>query len=480
MTPKSDVRGTSAVSDQFAGVVVDGINTTRLRDATGHLANQDASFLKSIAEMAKAREFIGSPGHILGRNNTKHGEIAEQVEVAVRRARDVLAGAKPTATFDGVGRTAPMDYRLGDINVQSKFINGSNNTLTHVLKHMDSYKTFGRDDSIFHIPKDQIDQIHSVLKGNTGDFSTKTVQAIQEKVQHIEQLSGKTFDEVVKPSVSNYTEVQLGKVNQTLDGHESDLQRQNDTLKNQIRAEHQPSVTEGMKAAGAAAAVGAAVGFTAKAWVKYREGKNIFKGEFTAEDWKEVGGAAFKGGVGGAIAGGAIYALTNSAELSAPFAGAFVSAAKGVASLVSDYQAGKISMEALIDNGLFVCSDAAIVGLCTAAGQTLIPVPVIGAVLGSFAGKLLSSFLGSRMQAAQKRLDAELQQFRKAVGTKFQSLLGEMDARFQQLGDLTAVAFDVRLNEKLLANSVALGRAHGVPDERLLHCEDELDKFMRG
>ena len=430
--------------------------------------------------MKKVRDFIGAPEHILGRGNTKHGEVAEQVEVAVRRARDVLAGMEPTATFDGVGRTAPMDYRVGGIDVQSKFINGSNNTLSHVLDHMDSYTNFGRDGSIYHIPKDQIDQIHSVLNGNTGDLSTKTVQAIRDKVQHIEQLSGKAFDEVVRPSVSDYSEVQLGKINQTIDRHESDLRGQNDTLNNQIQAEHQPSVAEGIKAAGGAAAVGAAVGFTAKAWVKYREGKNIFKGDFTAEDWKEVGGAAFKGGVGGAIAGGAIYALTNSAELSAPFAGAFVSAAKGVASLVSDYHAGKISMEALIDNGLFVCSDAAIVGLCTAAGQTLIPVPVVGAVIGSLAGKLLSSFLGSRMQAAQKRLNTELQQFREAVGTKFQSLLEEMDARFQQLGDLTTVAFDIGLNEKLLANSVALARAHGVPDERLLHCEGELDKFMLG
>ncbi|CAZ87629.1 conserved hypothetical protein [Thiomonas arsenitoxydans] len=480
MKQKINIPDSSSVSDQFAGIFVDGINATRFRDANGQLAAQDASFLKSIAEMAKVRDFIGAPEHILGRDNTKHGEIAEQVEVAVRRARDVLGGMEPTATFDGVGRTAPMDYRVGGIDVQSKFINGSNNTLSHVIDHMDRYTNFGRDGSIYQIQKEQIDQINSVLNGNTGDLSAKTVQAIRDKVQHIEQLSGKSFDEVVRPSVSDYSEVQVGKINQTIDRHESDLRGQNETLKNQIQARHQPSVAEGFKAAGSAAAVGAAVGFTAKAWVKYREGKNIFKGDFTAEDWEEVGGAALKGGVGGAIAGGAIYVLTNSAELSAPFAGAFVSAAKGVASLVSDYHAGKISMGTLIDNGLFVCSDAALVGICTAAGQTLIPIPVIGAVIGSFAGKLLSLFLGSRVQAAQKRLNVELQQFRKAVGTKYQSLLEEMDAKFQQLGDLTNVAFDVRLNENLLANSVALARAYGVPDERLLHCEGELDKFMCG
>ena len=31
--------------------------------------------------MQKVRDFIASPGNILGSMNTKHGEIAEQVEV---------------------------------------------------------------------------------------------------------------------------------------------------------------------------------------------------------------------------------------------------------------------------------------------------------------------------------------------------------------------------------------------------------------
>ncbi|MEZ9922079.1 hypothetical protein AB4342_18280, partial [Vibrio breoganii] len=89
---------------------------------------------------------------------TKHGEVAEKIEIAIRNARQALDqnAFKPeefTATFEGVGRTAPEDYIINGIEVQSKFINGINNNLKHVIDHMDKYDHFGRDGSYYHIPK---------------------------------------------------------------------------------------------------------------------------------------------------------------------------------------------------------------------------------------------------------------------------------------------------------------------------------------
>ena len=60
------------------------------------------------------------------------------------------------ATKDGVGRTAPEDYRVNGVAVQSKYINGTNNSLSHVLEHLEKYKdiNFGQDGSYYVIPKD--------------------------------------------------------------------------------------------------------------------------------------------------------------------------------------------------------------------------------------------------------------------------------------------------------------------------------------
>jgi hypothetical protein len=40
--------------------------------------------------MQKVRDFVASPGNILGSMSTKHGEIAEQVEVAVRNSEQAI------------------------------------------------------------------------------------------------------------------------------------------------------------------------------------------------------------------------------------------------------------------------------------------------------------------------------------------------------------------------------------------------------
>ena len=85
---------------------------------------QDRAFLGTIREMQVPLDFGGTPEHILGSTATKHGEIAEQVHVAVNRARDVLFGHAPTATFEGVGRSAPIYYLSDGVGVQSKYYNG--------------------------------------------------------------------------------------------------------------------------------------------------------------------------------------------------------------------------------------------------------------------------------------------------------------------------------------------------------------------
>lgn len=129
-------RRTSSVADQVSAAVVDKINTARVAEEAAQLFAQDAAFQKAMDELTKVRDFVNDPEHILGSDGAKHGEVAEQVEVGVRRAWAWLRGAEQTATFDGVDRFAAEDYLIDGLGVQSKFINGVNNTLTHVLNHM--------------------------------------------------------------------------------------------------------------------------------------------------------------------------------------------------------------------------------------------------------------------------------------------------------------------------------------------------------
>lgn len=464
--------------DQVSGSIVQTINEARIQDEIIKITAQDAAFTKAIEQIDQVRHFLGSPENILGSELTKHGEIAEHVEVGIRNARAALSQQAMPATFDGVGRTAPTDYLINGVDVQSKFINGINNNLNHVLEHMEKYSYFGRDGSYYHIPKDAHETISKIMAGENGGLAEKTANSIREKVHLIEQQSGQSFNTVVQPSVSNYADVQQGKVFATLDGHESELKQGNEKIQDRIIQDHQPNLQEAATAASIAAAVGGALSLATSVYGKYKQGKNLFKGDYSPDDWMEVGIETAKGAGIAAVAGGSIYLMTNYASMSAPFAAAVVSAAKGVSSLVNQLNAGEIDFDQFIDMGMIVCSESAIVGVATVAGQTLIPLPLVGAVIGSLAGRILAEFATEKTAEVAKRIRQEMDNFLEMLDEKLQYVFQTINAEFDRLGNLTAAAFDLDRNRALLNSSVQLAQAYGVASGQIITNHSQLDDFM--
>ena len=139
--------------------------------------------------------------------------------------------------------------------------------------------------------------------------------------------------------------------------------------------------------------MGAGVGIVHAMFVKCQEGKNPFKGEFTRQDWEEVGVAGSQGSGTGAVAGSTLYLLTNATDLAAPFAGSLVSAMMGINNLRQSRRAGDIDEDQFADLCHVVASEAAIIGLATVAGQAMIPIPILGSVVGLISGKIVAACL---------------------------------------------------------------------------------------
>lgn len=465
--------------DQLSGIVVGTLNNKREEACADFLLQNDAALARAMDQILWVRETISTPEHILGNELTKHGEIAEFVDVGIRNGRAILEAMVPPATFEAVGRTAMEDYFLDGQAIQSKFINGINKGLTHILEHLDKYPEFSTTGGYI-IPKDQFEVIIKIINGeNIDELKSSTVDAIKNKVALIEAQTGRSFQESVLPSVSNYADVQLGKVQETLDGHVEDFQQRNEARAEEITSEHAPSLAGMAQATAIAGGVSAAITLGTALYGKAKGGKNVFKGDFTNEDWKDVGLASGKGFVGGAVAGGAIYALTNYAGLSAPFAGAIVSAAKGMASLSTDLAAGRISSDEFVDLGLIVCAEAAIVMLATTAGQTLIPIPILGGVIGSISGKMMVQFAEGLSAKSADQVRAEMIAYVDSLDETYRRVIAEINAEFDKLGDLTTVAFDLDRNHALvLSSSVDLALAYGVAQSHLLCSIADIDDFM--
>ena len=457
----------------------------RAGELAAAVRGQDRAFLDAMRELQVIRDFVGSPGNILGSTDTKHGEIAEQVHVGVSRARDVLYGRAPVASFDGVPRTGPVDYRVGGAEIQSKYYNGLRSTLDGVAAHAGKYPEFTSEDGRYHIPRDQHRQLDELRKtGGIEGWSDRSAAAIQRQVDDLERVTGRSTDDLIRRGDADYAEVQRGRVHDTLRNREDRLAREHEDLRQTARDKHGPSMTGLGTATAFGAAAGGGVGLAQAIWVKCREGRSPFRGDFSTQDWQDVGVVAAQGAGGGAVAGSAVYALTNSTALAAPFAGSFVSALMGIGTLLRDHHAGTIGADQFVEMSHVVAMDAAIAGLAVAAGQTLVPIPMLGALLGSLAGKLVASALKDGLGESASALAARLAEYeRNAYGQldeEHRAFAQRLDAWFNNLERLAATAFDVESNTTLLEDSALAAEAVGVPDERILRTTCDVDAFIRG
>ena len=449
------------------------------------LQARNRAFRDALKEVAAVRDLVSTPEHILGSARTKHGVIAEHVHVAVRRAKDVLHQRRPIATFGTVPRFGPVDFIDGDRNIQSKYYLGLSESLDGVSYHAEKHQDFATDGGGYIIPKDQFEQLRELNEtGTIEGLSAHVVRRIARQVEELRRDTGRSIEELLRPGEATYDEVQLDRVHETIDDREKGLARENKRLKSEVRDEQRTSVAGAGKAAAGGALSGGGLSLAATLWTRYLEGTNAFRGEFSAEDWKEAGVSTLKGAGAGAVSGFSVYALTSSTRLAAPFAGSLVSALMGVGTLLGQRETGEIDDAEFVDLALMVSAESALTCIAAVAGQTLIPVPLLGAFVGSVAGKLVESALRSGLdEDAEAELLERLQVYETealdALDESLRTAVREIDVSFGRLENLMGVAFDETVNTQMrLAASIWIAESTGVPVERILRSAGDVDAFM--
>jgi hypothetical protein len=444
----------------------------------------------SLQHIENVRDFASDPRAILGSIQTKHGEIAEHIEVEIRNARDVLNHIKPSATFEGVGRTAPEDYLIGTSQVQSKFINGAGKSLDHVLEHLNHYPGFANE-GFYHIPKDQFTMLEKVYKGeDVGELSGRTVRKLQELIKQIEQETGKPFTQVVQPSTSTYDEVQLGRVGKTLDGYEKEFHETSDKeiagirkerTEQEASAQHitDASWSQALKYGAVSAAITGATSASMKIYIKIKSGKKLTA--FTLSDWKEVGYDFTKGSVKGGISGIGIYGLTKVAGTPAPLAGAIVSTAVGFSSLYYSYKKGDITQSEYADAACTLSVEAGLAAIGSALGQALIPIPALGAIIGAAvtqsALKIAKQIMGTKEEAFIQEMRNKYNTLQSELDAQCKAIIDRISAYYDKLGGLIEAALSPEVNRRL-SGSITLCEYVGVPKNKIIHNTSELDDFM--
>lgn len=474
-------RAVKSTQEQATAAWIGHLNQVRVDTMMERLSQQNLNLEEALKELSELKAFVGNTDLILGSSLTKHGEIAEHVQVNFSNARNLVEGLERNHTFEGVGRTAPEDYLRNGQMVQSKFYNDSKNTLDAVREHLEKYPDFVKNGGSYDIPKEQYDEIVRVLKLADSNPSalSKSDWRLVRAAKAFQDKTGLDFQKDVNPAVTDYKSVQQGKIDETIKQEEQNIKEKDKEQRKGIIDDGKPTLKEGAKVAAVGAALEGGVTFCMAVAGKRKEGKKF--AEFTEEDWKDIGLETGKGAIKGGIRGGTVYALTNFTATPANVASAYVSAAFGVAAQASAYRNGEISKEDFVINCETVALDVTVSAIASTIGQVVIPIPVLGALIGNVAGEfvygLCKQYAGEKEVKAIEDYRSQIAILNQQLDEQFRQLLMEIEHVMKRFVSLEAMAFDEDIN-KAFSGSVLLAREVGVEEKKILKTKAEIDQFF--
>ena len=312
-----------------------------------------------------------------------HGFIAEFAEAGIVNARRAFEGLNPIVKV--LNDNGPADLLIGRNTIQMKFYNNLRDELAQSFHYSAKMKMM--------FPKDHVLVYEKIMAGakevefNGKKLSIKQITDIRQMINDITESKGLTsYKSWMKSSVLNYDDAQRNSINKVLDLEKIKIDKKvkvkrRELAKKKILAKKNslPNLREANKIAKNTFLLQGGLALMSAVYGKYKEGKTIF--EFEQSDWLDCGLETVEGAVKGCISGYAIYGLTNVFKMSAPNASAFVTASYGMVDIITKLRTNEITEDEFINFITINTLDTTLATIGSCVGQTLIPVPVLGAVV---------------------------------------------------------------------------------------------------
>ena len=476
-----------STQEQAIASWINYLNQVRIDRLMGMLSQEQDNLDNAMNTINETLNIIGRDivNNGLGRGGERgmHGFIAEVAEVGIGNARELLEGRVPV--YEWINDNGPEDLRRGAELIQQKFVNsGGHLSLQAVKHHLLTYPDFLENGGKYQIPSDHYERIKWLLSisekeankmpTSSGEFSLKQWR----EVHNFFRIENVPLDKI-EPSVLDYRDVQKNMYEQTMESERQNLQARNQQRRFQVYQENKPTLADGIKTTAMAAAAEGAMAFCMGVAAKRRSGKKLK--DFDQDDWKDITIETGVGTIKGGVRGSSIYLLTNHTAAPAAVASAIVTASFGVAEQAHRYRKGELDEAAFIENSEILCLDAAVSALSSFAGQVIIPVPVIGAVIGNAVGTMLYQLakenLSDKEQALLEDYLNSTRQLDEALQAEYQSFIVGLSENMKHYMAILERAFspDVRA---AFNGSVALAKEVGVPVNEILDTKEKVFAYF--
>lgn len=493
-----------STQEQAVASWINYLNQIRIERLQAALSIEQENLIAAMATVKEtlttiSRDIVNN-GSGRGGKTGMHGFIAEVAECGIGNARSKIEGNMPI--YEWINDNGPDDLRRGAVMIQQKFVNyGNHLSLQAIRNHLVKYPDYVGNGGVYQIPSDHYEKIQYLLSISkeeaykiptaTGEFSLK-----QWKEVHAFFEQGDIPLEKIEPSILGYREVQRGAYIQTFELEKEHLKEINLERKHQAYKDNSPTLGEGARTAVVSGVVEGGTTFCMVAAKKIKSGKRL--SDFDEADWKEILSNTAIGMGKGNIRGWSIYLLTNLAAKQyaatdliplkkiysaapAAVANALVTASFGVAEQLHLYRKGTLTQTELIESSEMLCVDAAVSAVSSLAGQVLIPIPNLGAVIGNAVGTFLYQILKDVCSDQEKRLVEDylnsLDELNSKLDDEYRSFINELNENMKLFMDILERAFAPNISEAF-EGSVALAKEMGVPTEEILDTKEKVFSYF--
>lgn len=473
--------------EQAVASWINYLNQVRLEQFREVLKQENSNLNEAYKSINEALETIKNDiiynGKGRGGERGMHGFIAEIAEYGIENARNQVEGKLPVCKW--IDDNGPADLQRGATLIQQKFVNSGNHLSLQAIKnHLETYPDYLQNGGKYQIPKDHYEKIKWLLSipeeeaqkmpTGTGVFSLRQWREVHEFF-----ASDTVPMDSIEPSVLKYKEVQRNTYENRLSIEKKDLKKTHDERCKQAYIDNAPTLKEGAKATVVSAALEGGTALYTAIMRKRKAGKTF--NDFNQEDWREIADDSGSGLLKGGFRGSSIYMLTNYTATPAAVANALVTASFGVAQQAYLLRNGELDELHFIENSESVCLDATISALSSVVGQVVIPVPVLGAIIGNTTGTIMLQIAKGGLSEHEQKLVEEylnsINKLNEQLDKEYQEYLVELSKGMEYFTALIRDAFvlDVHM---AFATSIKLAERMEVPADEVLDSQGKIDEYF--
>mgnify|MGYP001043888875 FL=1 len=387
----------------------------------GGTFNIDAAQKSSVAHAEVPRsQYLGSPDIVLDSGETyqlKYYKTAK--ESAEAQATSYKQAAKNPHTKKG----ATERIESGQVSENAPVYEGQDRV----------------------IPSDQLEDAKKELGKKIAKESTNrpqeagryqdTLDHITDKVENDEGVSSTPLTKEKSEEISK--DAKAGEVTpESVDLTNNDIIKIKYVMKNAVKA--------GLQSAAIAAGISMVLSLSAKL---VKEGKCFW--DYEADDWRDVLFDVGIGGMAGGVSASVLNIVGSYSASAVPGVSALLMATFGIVSLVPDYMDGKLTTDEFIVEAEMICFDAALILLSGVMGQTIIPVPALGAVIGSVAGMIATAIIQEIWGDELRELLMEINQHIKTLFERIKDFFVGIWEKLKAIKNLLAYLLDDDFNHSL-------------------------------